>query len=143
MLCLDTNVLIHAFRIGSPVHGAVRSWLATVLDGDEPVIVPVDVGAAFLRLSTNARLFPDSSSAEDALDFIHEVESAARFVSASAWAWSRFQLLVSELALMGNDVPDALIAAQALDHGATLATFDQGFTWFPDLQVMDLADLGS
>jgi len=142
MFCLDTNVLIHAFRIGSPIHASVRSWLAATLDGDEPVIVPVDVGAAFLRLSTNARLFPDSTSAGDALEFIHEVESAARFVSASPWAWSRFQELVSELALVGNDVPDALIAAQALDHGATLATFDQGFARFPDLQVMDLATLG-
>lgn len=105
------------------------------------MIVPVDVGAAFLRLSTNVRLFPDWSSADDALDFIREMESAARFVSASPWAWSRFQELVSELALTGNDVPDALIAAQALDHGATLATFNQGFSRFPDLQVLGLSDL--
>jgi toxin-antitoxin system PIN domain toxin len=139
MLCLDTNVLVHAFRIGSPIHDPVRSWLANVLDGDEPVIVPVDVGAAFMRLSTNARLFPDSTSAGDALEFVHEVESAARFVSASPWAWSRFLEFVSELALVGNDVPDALIAAQALDHGATLATFGQGFARFSELQVLDLS----
>lgn len=141
MLCLDTNVLVHAFRTGSPIHTSVRSWLATTLDGDRPVIVPVDVGAAFLRLSTNARLFPDATSVDDALDFIQVVESAARFVSASPWAWSRFQELVSDLSLIGNDVPDALIAAQALDHGATLATFDRGFSRFPQLQVLDLSSL--
>jgi len=124
------------------MHASVRSWLATILEGDEPVIIPVDVGAAFLRLSTNARLFPDSTSAKDALNFIQEVEGAARFVSASPWAWSRFQEFVSELVLMGNDVPDALIAAQAVDHGATLATFDRGFSRFPQLQVLDLSSLG-
>lgn len=141
MLCLDTNVLVHAFRFGSPIHDSVRTWLGTTLDSDRPVIVPVDVGAAFLRMSTNARLFPDASTAEDALHFLKEVESAARVVSASAMAWRRFHELVSELALSGNDIPDALIAAQAIDHGATLATFDRGFTRFPALQVLLLSDL--
>ena len=135
MLCLDTNILVHAFRTGSPDHQRVRSWLIEALNGDEPVIVPVDVGCAFLRLCTNPSAFPDASSSADALEFLQRVTRAAYVVSASPSAWQRFVDLVAEFDLVGNDVPDALIAAEAIDSQASPVTFDQGFTRFADLQV--------
>ena len=138
MLCLDTNILVHAFRTGSPEHKRVHSWLKEVLSRDEPVVVPVVVGAAFLRLCTNPRVFPESTSTADALAFLQRVTSSAYVVSSSPSAWQRFLDLVAEFELVGNDVPDALIAAEAIDYQAALVTFDQGFTRFPDLQVQQV-----
>lgn len=138
MLCLDTNILVHAFRAGSPEHQRVHSWLSEALSGDEPVIVPVEVGSAFLRLCTNRRAFPDASSSSDALEFLERVTSSAYVVSASPSAWQRFLNLVAEFELAGNDVHDALIAAEALDYQAALVTFDQGFGRFTDLQVLSV-----
>ena len=138
MLCLDTNILVHAFRAGSPEHQRVHSWLIEALSGDEPVIVPVEVGSAFLRLCTNPRAVPDASSSSDALEFLERVTSSAYVVSASPSAWQRFLDLVAEFELAGNDVPDALIAAEALDYQAALVTFDQGFGRFTDLQVLSV-----
>jgi predicted nucleic acid-binding protein len=46
--------------------------------------------------------------------------------------------LVAEFDLVGNDVPDALIAAEAIDSQASPVTFDQGFTRFADLQVQSV-----
>ena len=138
MLCLDTNILVHAFRAGSPEHQRVHSWLIEALSGDEPVIVPVEVGSAFLRLCTNRRAFPDASSTSDALAFLQSVTSSAYVVSASSSAWQRFLDLVTELKLVGNDIPDALIAAEALDYQAVLVTLDKGFGRFTDLQVQSV-----
>lgn len=138
MLCLDTNILVHAFRAGSPDHQRVHSWLIEALSGDEPVIVPVEVGSAFLRLCTNRRAFPDASSSSDALAFLQRVTRSAYVVSASPTAWQRFLDLVAELELVGNDVPDALIAAEAIDYQAVLVSFDQGFGRFTELQVQSV-----
>lgn len=138
MLCLDTNILVHAFRVGSPDHHRVHEWLIDALDGDEPVIIPVEVGAAFLRLCTSPRVFPDASSSADALAFLHQVTGSAYVVSASPAAWQHFLDLVADLELAGNDIPDALIASEAIDYQAALVTFDRGFVRFPELRVLRL-----
>ena len=143
MLCLDTNILVHAFRTGSPEHQRVHSWLIDALSGDEPVIVPVEVGSAFLRLCTNRRALPDASSSADALEFLHRVTSAAYVVSATPSAWQRFVDLVAQFELVGNDIPDALIAAQAMDYQAELVSFDQGFERFTDLAVRPIPPVNS
>lgn len=41
--------------------------------------------------------------------------------------------------LTGNDVPDAYLAALAIEHGATWVTSDRGFERFPSLAVEDPA----
>jgi hypothetical protein len=38
---------------------------------------------------------------------------------------------------IGNLVPDAHLAALAIEHGLTLATTDAGFARFPDLSTID------
>lgn len=43
---------------------------------------------------------------------------------------------VPDLTLRANDIPDAFLAATAIDLGARLATFDQGFRRFPGLTVI-------
>ena len=47
--------------------------------------------------------------------------------------------LVHELGLAGQDVPDAALAALALDLGAPMVTSDRGFRRLPGLTVIDPA----
>jgi len=51
--------------------------------------------------------------------------------------WSLFEEYVLDLRLVGNDIPDAYLAALALDHDAALATLDRGFRRFPGLRIVD------
>ena len=48
-----------------------------------------------------------------------------------------FASYVQELRLTGNDVPDAYLAALAVDHEATFVSLDRGFRRFPGLQLVN------
>jgi len=45
--------------------------------------------------------------------------------------------LIRDLGLTGNDVPDAVLAATALELRDTLVTADRGFRRFRELNVVD------
>lgn len=90
---------------------------------------------AFVRLTTNARVFTEPASLGTAWA---QVES---WLDAEA-AWvplptSRHRELVGRClgvpGLRANDVPDADLAALALGHGLRLATTDAGFARFDGL----------
>jgi predicted nucleic acid-binding protein len=45
--------------------------------------------------------------------------------------WPIFVDLYRRVGVAGNRVPDAYLAALAIEHGATLATADRGFARYP------------
>jgi predicted nucleic acid-binding protein len=48
-----------------------------------------------------------------------------------------FADLVRTIHATANIVPDAYLAALAIEHGATLVTRDRGFARFPGLRLLD------
>ena len=141
MILLDVNVLVAANRADLPQHQAVKGWLEQSLDGASTVGLPSASLVGYLRLVTNHRVFVQPTSPDDALAFCDAVLAApaARRVSPGPGHWARFRGLVSELALRANDLPDAHLAALALEHDATLATSDRGFARFAGLARVDPA----
>lgn len=137
MLCVDVNVLVDAFRPDAPSHEPVRAWLDAARNDSEPIALLPDVAAAFVRICTNRRIWRIPSPTADTLHFV----SALAASPAVAWhrpgprQWDLFMALVVDLNLSGDDVPDAYLAASALDLGSTLVTSDRGFTRFRALQV--------
>jgi toxin-antitoxin system PIN domain toxin len=95
-----------------------------------------------MRLLTNHRVFARPSTIEEAVDFCRQVGDAPATVSLTSGArrWAIFLDLATSLGLRGNDIPDALLAATALDLRATLATFDRAFRRFPGLALVTPAD---
>jgi len=138
MILLDVNVLVYAARREFGRHDLARAWLTAALVGREPVAVTDDVLAAAVRLLSNHRVLATPLTGEQALEFADAVRAAPAAVAPvpSAGRWSLFEHLVHDLDLRGNDVPDALLAATALDLGARLATFDRGFRRFAGLAVL-------
>ena len=70
MKLVDANLLLYATDERSPRHRSAREWLEARLAGDEPVAFAWAVLLAFLRLSTNPRVFEHPLSAERAFDVI-------------------------------------------------------------------------
>lgn len=138
MLCADVNVLVDAFRTDAPGHPQVRAWLEDARRGHESLALLPEVASAFVRIVSNRRIWRLPSSAPDALSFL----SALRASPAVLWhhagprQWDIFDGLVRDLGLTGDDVPDAYLAAAALELGATFVTSDRGFARFRDLKVM-------
>ena len=94
-----------------------------------------------MRLATNVRVFVRPDTTEAVVDYLDPLlEPPAQLVRAGGTHWPRFAELCRQLGLRGNLVPDAYLAALALEQGAQLITFDRGFGRYPGLRWRCLLD---
>lgn len=139
MILVDANVLIYAHVRSFPQHARARSWLDGRLGGSAQVGLPWPSLLGFLRLVTNRRVFerPESTDAawQQVVDWLgcdsvwipqptdrhHEVLGR----------------LLGRVNVVANLIPDAHLAALAIEHGLTLCSTDSDFARFPDLRWDD------
>lgn len=134
MILLDANVLIEAHMKG-PRHEAMRSWLEDRLWATARVGMPWTSLIAFLRLVTNPRVFPRAQSVEGAWRQVQDWLACA-CVWVPEPTERHAEVLGPLLATSksgGKLVPDAHLAALAIEHGLELVTSDAGFARFPGL----------
>ncbi len=136
MLLADVNVYLYAHRPESYRHEEYRAWLGRALTGSEPWGVSETVLASFLRIATHHRVYREPTPLDVALAFCDAVVTAPAAVRVRPGPdhWSLFTSLVAEAGARGNLVPDAYLAALAIEHGATWVTTDRGFARFPQLR---------
>jgi toxin-antitoxin system PIN domain toxin len=135
----DVNVLILAHRDDQEDHEHVWSWLKREVNSERPFAIADVAVAGFIRIVTNPRIYSDPSSITDALGFVGGMMERPNCVPVSAGTrhWPIFQRVIVEANARGNLVPDAHLAAIAIEHGATIATRDRGFSRFPGLSWLD------
>ena len=136
MILLDANILIYSHVASFSQHNDAHKWLGLQLNGSTRVGLPWGSLLAFLRLVTNRRVFERPEPMADAW---HQVR--AWLACETAWIPQSTQrhadILNELLALPGvhaNLVPDAHLAALALEHGLTLCSTDGDFARFPTLR---------
>lgn len=136
MLLADVNVLLYAHRRESPRHAEHLAWLQAALQGPEPFGVSEQVLASVVRLATHHRVYVEPSPTELVLEFCHAVRTgpASVIVQPGDDHWQLFSELVRGAGARGNLVPDAYLAALAIEQGATLVTHDAGFARFSELR---------
>jgi len=136
--CLDTNVLVAAFNPHHPQHDTASVWLSDAADGDAPVVVLDEVAASFVRVTTDGRIWEHPAAPEEAFDFVEALIScpAVHFVTPSPARWAHFRALTTTHGLAGPDLPDALIAAAAVELNATVVTFDRRFAAWNDGELL-------
>lgn len=136
MLIADVNVFVYAHRPEAPDHPRYLTWLQQALLGPEPLGVSDAVLASFMRITTHHRVFVEPTPSRVALDFCDAVRgaTAAIVVQPGPDHWPLFSELVLTSSARGNLVPDAYLAALALEQGATFVTTDTGFARFPGLR---------
>lgn len=140
MLLLDVNVLVYAFRPDQSTSArATRDWLDRTMTAGQPVAVTEESLVATIRISTHPGIFEQPAPPRDALAFVEALRDAplTRVLRPSSRHWAIFRAFVDDLRLVGNDVPDASLAALAIDRGAALVTTDRGFRRFPGLSTLD------
>jgi toxin-antitoxin system PIN domain toxin len=136
MLLLDINVVLAAHRDDHPHYAAVRSWFDDLLRGGEPFTVPDVVWGSFLRLATNRRIFEVPTTRVDAFAFLEAVRGQPGHVPVVPG--DRHLVLLRRVCddadATGDLIPDALLAALALEHGCEIATLDRDFARFPSVR---------
>jgi uncharacterized protein len=136
VILVDANILVYSHVESFAQHKTAREWLDQQLSGSTRVGLPWVSLLAFLRLVTNPRVF---ERPEPMVDAWRQVR--AWLTCGTAWipqpTERHADLLDELLALPGvhaNLVPDAHLAALALEHGLTLYSTDGDFARFPVLR---------
>ncbi len=136
MIIADVNVLIYALRQDSDKHEQCRTWLQRSLAGPENFGYSEHVLSSVVRIVTHPKIFKSPSSLEDVFDFIDAIRSAPVSVAVQPGPmhWSVFRKICIDAEARGNLVPDAYLAAMAIEQGARWVTTDRDFARFSDLR---------
>jgi uncharacterized protein len=139
VILLDVNVLVDAFRGDQPRHPQVRAWLDGVVAGDSAFGIPEPSLSGFLRIVTHPRVFIEPDDVEDALVFAERLRELPHAIAIRPGDrhWSIFARLCRVTRAVGNAVPDAYLAALAIESGSEMVTADRGFARFPGLRWHD------
>lgn len=136
----DVNVLLYAVNRDAPHHRVARRWIEDKLSGAEAVGFAWLVLLGFIRVSTNPVAVGSPLSPGDALDRVEEWLAAApaTVVHPTRHHARNLRGLLGGLGSAGNLTGDAHLAALAIEHGATLASFDGDFHRFGGLRFEHL-----
>jgi toxin-antitoxin system PIN domain toxin len=135
LILVDANLLIYASVTELPQHAHASTWLEDTLNSGKRVGLAWESLAAFLRITTNPRIFQSPARLSEAWATVeYWLEQT------NVWnpgATERHQKIFAECLRQvprgGNLVPDAHLAALALEHGLTLYTCDSDFAKFAGL----------
>jgi toxin-antitoxin system PIN domain toxin len=135
----DVNVLLYAVDETSPRHAAARDWLVRCLSGKETFGLSWSVLTAFIRLTTRAAVFERPLELAQAFDLVDGWLAQPPVVVLHPTSRHHIVLrrLLEPFGTAGNLVPDAHLAALAVEHGATIASCDRDFGRFAGVTWAD------
>lgn len=138
-------MLVYAFRADTTEHGVYRTWLDETTGRPDPFAVATTTLSGFLRVVTNPRIFRVPAPLPEAVSFVRALRDQPNCVLLTPGP--RHLELFLDLCLRakatGKLVPDAELAALAIENGCELASADRDFARFPGLtwrHPLDAAD---
>ena len=139
MILVDANLLLHAYNPRSVDHQRSKTWVEEALSGSDPVGFAWPTLWAFLRIATNARVFARPLSAVEAEGIVSSWldRSVTVVLQPGDRHWHILGELMRDGQVSGPLVTDAVLAAIAIEHGATICTTDRDFARFRGLQWMN------
>jgi hypothetical protein len=136
MILVDANLLIYAWDRGAPLHKAAVRWLDTKLSESARVGLPWECLLAFMRVVTSPRIYQRPAPVKLAWGQVEHWLSAR-----NAWVplpGNRHQEILGRLLIrLGGGaklIPDAHLAALAIEHGLDLCSTDGDFARFEGLR---------
>lgn len=135
MILPDANLLLYAVNIDSPDHTAAFDWWKSLLKSDVAVGLYTGVAFAFVRLSTNRRIFSQPLTVEEAFAYLQNwlAHPSVELVDAEAEDLLVAERLLTAAGTGGNLVSDAQIAAVAQRLKANIHSADTDFDRFPGI----------
>jgi toxin-antitoxin system PIN domain toxin len=133
---VDANILLLAADASAPDHIRAVAWLTSQLGGTRRVALPWESLNAFLRIATHPRAARNPLTAADAWRFVDDwlavpvawvpvpTESHAEVLGG----------LVTKYRVTGNLIPDAHLAALAIEHGLEVCSADTDFARFTEVR---------
>jgi toxin-antitoxin system PIN domain toxin len=135
MILVDINLLVFAHNPIDPFHSRAKTWWETELRAKTPIALPWSTLIGFLRLTTVPAVMKNPISGKTGCDHVDAWLACDHIQIASPGPrhWQIFAELVRTLSLVQNSIPDAHLAAMAIEHGYELCSADRGFERFRNL----------
>jgi len=136
VILVDANLLVYAANHGAPEHESARTWFDARLNGTARVGLPWSSLLAFVRLVSNPAIVRHPVPLDDAwrqvdawlaCDTVWIPQPTPRHAEVLG-PLLKARFMISRL------VPDAHLAALAIEHGLTLCSTDGDFAKFRDLK---------
>jgi toxin-antitoxin system PIN domain toxin len=136
MVLIDTNILVYAHRTDSANHPAYRQWLEDLVNSDQAYGMSEMVLAAFIRIVTHPKIFRFPTPLETAVRYASDLRDRPNsvIVAPGSRHWETFERLCRAVGAKGNLVPDAYLAALAIESGSEWITADRDYSRFPGLR---------
>jgi toxin-antitoxin system PIN domain toxin len=136
VILLDANVLVYACVPSLPLYDRARAWLDTRLNGPERIGLPWASLLAFVRVVSNPRIFEPPETIAGAWGRVEEwLDCEPVWIPEPT---ERHRVVLGALMRAVVDrpklVPDAHLAALAIEHGLTLCSTDGDFARFPGVR---------
>ncbi len=135
-MIVDGNLLLYARDEQAPHHERAHGWLTEQLNGKRQVGLPWLSLGSFIRVSTHPRIFDHPLSAAQAWAQVREwLAVDVVFTPNPGPGYPEILgALVERHDLTGNLVPDAQLAALAIENGLVVASADTDFARFTELR---------
>lgn len=135
MILIDANLLLYAYNPRAADHEGSKRWLEASLSGPSLVRFAWLSLWAFLRISTNPRVFEQPLTMAEAQEAVGAwlAQPVAGILEPGERHWEILRALTEHGQTSGPLVMDAALAAIAIEHGATLCTTDRDFARFAGL----------
>lgn len=136
MIIPDINLLVYAYDDGVAQHDKARLWWEGLLDGEDRVGLPWAVSTGFVRLMSNPRAVSAALSPSEAAEYVRAWFLQSHIAPLNPGD-GHLEHLSNCLAIAGssaNLVPDAHIAALAIEYDAEVHSNDSDFERFPGVR---------
>jgi toxin-antitoxin system PIN domain toxin len=142
MTLVDANILLYAYDASAPQHASCRKWLERAFAERQAVGFSWPVILAFLRLSTDPRVYRNPRTWEETEAIVSSWldHPAALLLDPGEAHWTILCRMARQGQARGPLLMDAHLAALAIEHGARLCTADRDFTRFPGVAVFNPMD---
>jgi hypothetical protein len=136
VILIDVNVLVYAHREEAADHERYAGWLDVQRRAPAAFAVSEFVLSSFVRVVTHPRIFDPPTRVEVAFEFADAIltQPNAVLVAPGRRHWAIFTDLCRTSGAKGNLVPDAFLAALAIESGCEWITTDRDYARFPDLR---------
>lgn len=137
---VDVNVLLFASDRASDRHEVARRFLESCAASPEVLCLTWPTLMSYLRIATHPRIFSAPLTPDEALSNVTQLLSLphVRAVSELDTFIDAYTHVSGGMAVRGNLVPDAHVAAVLFQHGVTtLYSNDRDFRKFESLDVRD------
>lgn len=129
-------MLVYAQRGGTRENDRIGTWLEEIANSSAPFGLSTLVLSGALRVLTHPRVFMTPTPLGDALGFIETLRARPNCVEIAPGLrhWEIFAQLCSATDATGNEIPDAYLAALAIESGSEWITTNSGFSRYLGLR---------